>query len=263
MLSGGASSYLAAKRAWARRAVGRRFWLLFADTGIEDEDLYRFLRDVERRIVPVTVLKDGRTPWDVFREVRFLGNARIDPCSRILKRELLRRWLEDNCKPETTTVYLGFTWDEAHRVERARKFWGEWRVEAPMADPPYLSRDGMLDELRADGIEIPRLYRMGFDHNNCGGFCVKAGQAQFAHLLKTMPERYAEHEAQEEALRATLDKDVAIMTDRSGGGPRRPLTMRAFRERLEATSEYDQTDFGACSCFDEGPSVPRAGAGSP
>ncbi len=29
------------------------------------------------------------------------------------------------------------------------------------------------------GIEPPRLYKMGFKHNNCGGACVKAGISQW------------------------------------------------------------------------------------
>lgn len=247
MLSGGVTSYLAAQRVKARLGAGDRFVMLFADTLTEDGDLHRFLADVEERLGPITRLADGRNVWDVFRDVRFLGNSRIDPCSRILKRALLRDWLEANCTPADTMVYLGFDWDEAHRVERARPFWEPWRVESPMTEPPELSRTQQLAAL--DGIAPPRLYGMGFAHNNCGGFCVKAGQAQFALLLRKIPERYAEHERQEEALRAHLGKDVAIMTDRSGG-QRRPLTMREFRERVESQGDFERDDWGACSCFD-------------
>ena len=253
MLSGGATSYLAAKRVKAAAKPVDQLWLVFADTGIEDEDLHRFLHDVSLKLdTRITRVADGRTPWDVFRDVRFLGNSRVDPCSRILKRELLRKWLDDTLCVENTIVSLGFDWDEAHRVQRGAKFWAPYTVDAPMAEPPYLSKAQMLSEVSADGIAIPRLYRMGFEHNNCGGFCVKSGQAQFAHLLKVMPERYRQHEAQEEAIRSYLGRDVAIMKDRRGERSR-PLTMREFRERLEGSGEYDQLDFGACSCFAEPP----------
>lgn len=247
MLSGGVTSYLAAQRVKLRLTPGDRFVMLFADTRTEDEDLYRFLGDVEQRLGPLTRLADGRDVWDVFRDVRFLGNARVDPCSRILKRELLRAWLAANCDPTATTVYLGFNWDEAHRVARARPFWAPWQVESPMTEPPELTHKQQLAALGT--IAPPRLYGLGFAHNNCGGFCVKAGQAQFAHLLRTIPARYAEHEQREQDLRDYLGKDVAIMTDRTGG-QRRPLTMRAFRERLEAQGDFERDDWGACSCFD-------------
>ena len=48
-----------------------------------------------------------------------------------------------------------------------------------------------------EGLQLPRLYSMGFAHNNCGGFRIKAGRASFANLLRRMPERYARHEQQE------------------------------------------------------------------
>ena len=106
----------------------------------------------------------------------------------------------------------------------------------------------MLDALSEAGIEAPRLYRLGFPHNNCGGFCIKAGQAHFALLYRTMPERYAYHERREQELREFLDKDVAILRDRTGGKTR-PMTMREFRERLEANGQIDLLEWGGCACF--------------
>lgn len=248
MLSGGLASYFAAIRANGRGDVT----LLFADTKTEDEDTYRFLGDIERLCkMPLVRLADGRNIWEVFRDVRFLGNSRIDPCSRILKRELLRQWLETNRSPEDTTVVLGFGWDEAHRVKRALPHWEPWKVWAPMTEAPYLGREEMTQAIKAAGIEPPRLYAMGFPHNNCGGFCVKAGQAQFRLLWQTMPERYLQHEAKEQALREYLGADVSILKDRRGGITR-PLTLKAFREELEASNgaQCDAFDWGACSCFD-------------
>jgi hypothetical protein len=90
---------------------------------------------------------------------------------------------------------------------------------------------------------------MGFSHNNCGGFCVKAGQGHFALLLRQLPEVYAHHEQKEEDLREYLGKDVAIMKDRSGGTSR-PLTMREFRQGIQAcTIQPDMFDIGGCGCF--------------
>ena len=248
MFSGGVGSYAPAKRVAVRK--GDDLVLLFADTKMEDDDLYRFLdesaADIGGRLVRES---DGRTPWEVFTDVRFLGNTRVDPCSRILKRELLRLWLEENCAASDTTVYLGIDWTEAHRFVRAAKHWAPWRVEAPLCEAPYLTRADHIAALSERGIAAPRLYGMGFPHNNCGGFCVKAGQAHFALLLKTMPERYAFHEGKEEALRDYLQKDVAIMKDRVGGKTT-PLTMRVFRERLQEQPDlFDVHEWGGCSCF--------------
>lgn len=191
---------------------------------------------------------EGRTPWQVFNDVRLIGNTRADPCSRILKREHLRRWLEANCDPESTTVYLGIDWTEEHRFIGAQRFWAPWHVEAPLCDRPYRWKQDYLSDLHRLGIKPPRLYEMGFSHNNCGGFCVKAGHGQFAKLLEAMPARYADHEAQEEAFRARLGKDVAILRDRAGGETK-PLPLRVLRERIEAGHEVDLFDIGGCDCF--------------
>lgn len=51
-------------------------------------------------------LADGRDIWQVFRDVKFLGNTRIDPCSRVLKRELMRKWVDEQPSQESYSVHL-------------------------------------------------------------------------------------------------------------------------------------------------------------
>lgn len=259
LYSGGALSWAAAMRTIERH--GRdNVRLLFTDTSMEDEDLYRFLDDSERQLgVPLIRLKDGRTPWDVFNDEGMLGNARVDLCSRILKREVGQRWLAEHA-PGRTLVF-GIDWTESHRLDGLRQRYGDmgYTVEAPMCDPPYLWKAKVFEWMAAEGLTPPRLYAMGFSHNNCGGFCVRAGQSHFAHLLTVMPDRYAQHEAQENALRAKLGKDVAVMVDRRGGGPRRPLTMTTFREQ---NAPHDGFDFGGCGCFIDDVRATRTDGGS-
>ena len=160
--------------------------------------------------------------------------------------ELLRRWIETHHKPFDTVVYLGIDWTEIHRFERARDYWGAWNVRAPLCEKPYLSKAEMLRLLEQIGIKPPRLYEMGFAHNNCGGFCVKAGQAHFRLLLEKMPERYAYHERKEQELRVSLGKDVAILRCRTGGGTK-PLTLKELRERITKRTRITG-EWGGCGC---------------
>jgi hypothetical protein len=195
MFSGGVCS-------WAPRGGGHQFGrddvtLLFADTLIEDEDLYLFLAYAEIDLmIGVTCIADGRTPWEVFRDERFLGNSRLDPCSKILKRLVCDRWLEAHCDPADTVIHLGLHWSESDRIDTTRSRFAErgWVMDAPLTWDPWIPRL-QIDTMLADaGIPMPRLYCMGFSHNNCGGFCIKAGHAQFGTgLLKHPPERYAAH----------------------------------------------------------------------
>lgn len=248
MFSGGINSWATAKRV-AKDHGAEGMTLLFADTLMEDEDLYRFLDEAAANIgAPLVRIAEGRTPWEVFFDERFLGNSRIDPCSKILKRRLLDRWHNDNCDVAQTVLYVGIDWSELHRLDRLQASLAPWVVEAPLCDKPYLTKHDMLAALRAEGIKPPRLYEMGFPHNNCGGFCIKAGQAQFVRLLKAMPERYAYHENKEQELRAFLGKDVSIMKDRADGAVA-TLTLRELRERVTRGDQLDLFDWGGCGCY--------------
>lgn len=269
MFSGGVGSWAAAKRVADRHGT-ENMTLLFADTNMEDEDLYRFLDEAADNIgVPVTCIADGRTPWQVFRDVRYLGNSRIDPCSQILKRGLLTNWVESNCDPAATICYVGIDWTEQHRFFGTEKTRGlkqryadkGWRYEAPLCDRPVVSKDMAMRWLDDEGIKRPRLYDMGFPHNNCGGFCIKAGIAHFTNLLEKMPERFLHHEQQEQQIRDDLGKDVSILRDRRGGKTT-PLTLRQLRLRVQGNrdplSEDERCDWGGCGCAIDAPEEEEA-----
>jgi hypothetical protein len=246
MFSGGVCSWATAKRVVERHGA-ENVTLLFADTKMEDEDLYRFLHEAAANVgAPLVIIADGRTPWDVMRDHHSFANNRMDFCSEELKRDLLDKWRDEHCTPEESTIYLGLSWDEDHRVRRVQQVCAPWRYEAPMAEKPWLSKHMMLGWLKEQGIEAPRLYKMGFPHNNCGGFCVKAGQGHFAHLLRMMPERYKWHEEQERELRKTVG-DFGILRDRTGGTTK-TLTLEDFRKRIESQQEFDAYDWGGCGC---------------
>lgn len=246
MFSSGISSWAAAKR-YAEINGTDGMALLFADTKIEDEDNYRFLKEAAENIgVTLHMISDGRTPWEVFEKVRMIGNSRVDPCSAHLKRKILDKWRNENCRPDADII-LGIAWDEQHRIERVRERCAPWNYIAPLCDKPWLSKRDCLAWAKKEGVIPPRMYDMGFPHANCGGFCVKAGQATFKLLLKNFPERYQEHEKNEARLMEMLGSKWGVMRDRSGGEAS-PLTMRQFRERIEKNDNDYELDFGGCGC---------------
>lgn len=234
LFSGGLASFEMAQRVlnkYNRQSV--RFW--FFDTQIEDQGLYQFLSDCESALdVTIERHADGRHPWQVFRDERYIGNTRVPLCNRVLKRELLERLLKSHFPANNVVLHFGFEWAEAGRMEKAGIKWRarNYRVEFPLAKPPFLTTEDFVTRVRQRGIKVPRLYQLGFRHNNCGGACVQAGIGQWSRLWRLFPDRYVWHERQEEETREYLNKDVAILRDRTGGVTR-PLTLRELRSRLE------------------------------
>ena len=117
-----------------------------------------------------------------------------------------------------------------------------------MCEKPYLSKDMMIDDAKRRGLAPPRLYALGFAHNNCGGGCVRSGQGQFMLLHQVMPERFSVWERKEQEIRDHLAKDVAILRDRTGGNVR-PMTLTELRQRQPDC--VDMLDIGGCGCFIE------------
>jgi hypothetical protein len=261
MYSGGIGSWMTAKRVVDEHGPDY-VTLLFADVkGTsetphvgEDEDTYRFIADTAWEFgARLVTLTEGRDIWQVFKDKRFLGNSRLANCSHELKQKPTKKWLIENCDPETSTVYVGISWDEVHRLPAIEKAYASFgfTVKAPLCDPPYLDKQDMLDACRAEDIEPPRAYAAGFPHNNCGGFCVRAGQAQFRMLLRLNRERFMFHENKEQELRDYLGKEVTILTEQINNAPV-PITLKRFREREESQGslfEVDEFDFGGCGCF--------------
>lgn len=225
--------------------------LITADTLAEDDDNWRFASEVAARLGCEWVrLADGRTPMQVGRDHKAVPNNRMAICSRVLKRELLDSYRAEHYDPADAIVYLGYDWTEFHRVEAAREHWAPWTVHCPLTEPPYLYKPQILRLFRERGIKPPRLYGQGFQHANCGGACVRGGQAQWSLLLQVNRPRFLEWEAEEQVSRELLGKDVSILRDRTDG-TLKPLTLAAFRERIERQpSMFDAEDWGACGCFE-------------
>lgn len=197
--SGGLGSFFAAHLC-KERYSDAEIKLVFTDTLIEDPDLYRFLDESAQALnLPLVKIADGRNPWQVFEDVKLQGNSRVAPCSKILKRETFNKWLKENYPDGDYVVCLGIGWEESERLERAKAN-NPYEVIAPLCDKPWLFQEDKEKILDAYGLKKPRLYDFGFAHNNCGGFCVRAGLAHFKNLYEKLPEVYAIHENEQEAL---------------------------------------------------------------
>jgi len=257
LFSGGAASAYVAK--WVVDKYGKENCiLLFTDTQWEDKDNHRFMEDVANYLnMDITRVADGRTPEDVFFEMRFLGNARMAKCSEELKVKQTLLFAEklrsEGIEP---ILYFGIGYNEQHRADSLRDNYAHLPLEPIETRFPMV--DSIGSELKAHyiiehewGIALPRMYELGFHHANCGGKCVRAGMHHFANLFMIWPESYAEFEDMEERFRIKYNLDVSMMK-RNGG----PFTLKEFREQtLELMSKEElkkyatEKDLETIPCF--------------
>lgn len=257
MYSGGVGSFVTAKLVVEKHGA-ENLILLFADVLMEDEDLYRFNTDVEAHLgVKLTTICEGRNPWQVQADEKYATNTRVDPCSRVLKREFMDAWVKGTFQPNEVICYVGIDASESHRIENLAPRKLPYIYQAPMVDAEMmLTRQQKIGYCRNLGIEPPRLYLMGFQHNNCGGACPKAGLAQWKLLFETMPERYLWHEEQQRQLLAAVPKAKPFLR-KSENGIMRYLWLWEYREEYlqgpKKLSKMDEFDWGGCGCaLDDG-----------
>jgi hypothetical protein len=139
----------------------------------EDADNRRFLRDVERWVgVTVEYATNSHYPnasavevWDRRGGMSFPHGA---PCTVSLKKEARQQWENRN---QVDWHVLGFTADEVRRHERFTLT--ERPNVLPVLIEAGLSKEDCFTILRDAGIELPRVYAMGYPNANCIG-CVKA-----------------------------------------------------------------------------------------
>jgi hypothetical protein len=259
MFSGGIGSWAAAKLVAKEHGIDNLI-LLFTDVKGnnpdphigEDEDTYRFIQDAAANIGgTLVILNSDKDIWDVFKDTRYLGNSRLAKCSHELKQKPARAWIDEHCDPDADIVYVGIDWTETHRMPAIVRNYLPFKALAPLTESPYMEKPELIKWAKSEGLEPPRLYEMGFSHNNCGGGCVRAGQGQFKHLLDVMPDRFAVWETKEKEMQVYLDKDVTILSEVKDG-VKKPLPLSELRRRSEQEPMLiDMTDIAGCACFVE------------
>lgn len=282
MTSGGLCSWATGKRIVLKHGA-QDLIHLFADTLYESNGLYRFLIESvahnegkpvppcayyvippqwewERRKAALAQMReeavayfdtlvwlcDGRSPWEVYRDVKFIGNSQADPCSKHLKRDLLNAWRKANCDPADTITYFGLDWTEDHRLQRVKKLHAPWVCEAPMTEAPLLNKEQMAAWASLSGLTVSQKYNAGYSHDNCDGFCCKAGQAHYKLLLRDNPKFYQWNEDQESQARDLIG-DYSILKRRAGGESV-PLTLKQLRMEIQENQPIDEFDWGGCGC---------------
>jgi len=125
--------------------------------------------------------------WDVWEKTRWLAGINGARCTGELK---VAPRLEFQ-RPDDIHVF-GYTADKADitRANRLRENYFEMQIETPLIDAG-LTKQAVLAMVQSRGVELPLMYRLGFQNNNCIP-CVKATSPDYWALVReTCPQEFA------------------------------------------------------------------------
>lgn len=208
----------------------------------------RKLASDARSVIPGLVwIAEGRSPWEVFRDVRFIGNTRVDPCSKILKREFIDAYVERHFDPAETVRYFGLDANEGHRFEPLKKRLAGWTVRAPLIEHGMFKED-VRAAMESAGVRRSDSYRIGLPTDNCSGGCVKGGLGHWEMVLRARPDVFDYSETEEQRTFVHIGRDdIGFLRDRRGGETKR-ISLATFRERVADGMPIDRFDIGGCGC---------------
>ena len=193
----GAASAVATKLVLARYGSTADVQIINAFIKEEHPDNRRFLTDCERWFGrQITVLRDekyGASVIEVFRRKQFIVSRRGAPCSTALKRTLLDSWKRPN-----DVMILGFTSEEQDRFDDICERNPDRTILAPLIDEE-LSKSDCKAMIKRAGIELPLMYRLGYDNANCPA-CVKGGEGYFRAIRADFPEWFENLAAVQESI---------------------------------------------------------------
>ena len=105
----------------------------------------------------------------------------------------------------------------------------------PIIEEPYIEKEEQIRLMQEwYGVSL-ELYEYGFEHNNCNGACVKAGQRQWAMLWYYKPDVYVEWENREiawnERWSEERGKEYTILRIQRAG-KKEYISLKRFREEI-------------------------------
>lgn len=197
----------------------------------EHPDNDRFAADWSRWAAwPITDIRSKKylDSWAVWEDRRYIAGIAGAPCTTELKKVVRK----DFQRPDDIHVF-GYTVEEQKRAQTFRYNNFELKVDFPLIDAK-LGKPDCHALVRAAGIELPMMYRLGFDNNNCIG-CPKGGSGYWNMIRKHFPEQFERM--------AVLSRSLGCRLIKQGG-------IRIFLDELDPAAGRQKDEVKIeCSSF--------------
>ena len=204
----GAASAVAAKETLDAYRDNPLYEVLIVNNPIanEDRDNLRFLKDCEEWLgQEIVTAKHPKYPscdvTEVFEDRKYMSGVQGAPCTMLLKKGARKEFEKSN---KIAWHVLGFTAEEKTRSDRFKKY--ERSNMRPILIEKGISKQDCFDVLAEAGIDVPRVYKMGFPNANCIG-CVKSQSPTYWNLVRSnFPKVYKDRAEQSRRLGVKLVK---------------------------------------------------------
>lgn len=181
--------------------AGHQMDIFYFETGAHHPDHLRFLADCEKwygqKIITVRN-KKYESPADVMLKDKYVNGPSGARCTLKLKKEL--RWALEKIMDYDFQV-MGYDHGEPDRVKNFQTEYPEAKAIFPLFDLKMNKKDCL--KIIADvGIELPEMYKLGFNNSNCIG-CPKGGMGYWNKIREVFPEAFNKMAEVERELKRT------------------------------------------------------------
>lgn len=182
--------------------------MYYIDIASAHQDNARFIADCEqwigKKVHIVTNTKGYRDQFDVIRRNRYINGPHGARCTLELKKNV-RYQLQDDLQPEAQVFGFEYSKAEINRAIRFKEQYPDTNPIFPLIESK-LTKNECAGILAAAGIELPTMYKLGYNNNNCIG-CVKGGRGYWNHIRRDFPEVFQAMAEAEREIGASCLKD--------------------------------------------------------
>lgn len=198
----GAASAVACRIALEKYPDAR---IIYQHIGSAHPDNARFLADCEKwygRKIEVIQSDFYSDHFHVIKATRFINGPKGARCTTELKKKLRKYFELQN--PKITAQVFGFTAEETKRANKPEMK----GFSFPLIEKGIYKKE-CYQILNAKNIELPAMYRLGFNNNNCIG-CVKGGMGYWNKIRVNFPDSFEKMARLEREIRHSCLKECFL-----------------------------------------------------
>jgi len=171
----------------------------------EHEDNLRFIDDFTKATgIPIKIIMDEQSNgsiYNIFLKRKYIKNKYGAPCTMILKRDMRKAYQ----RPDDIQI-LGYTADEQDRADRFIDANNEVNEDFILLTNGVTKQDCYRLIRDTLGIELPIMYQLGYQNNNCVG-CIKGGMGYWNKIRVDFPEAFNKMARLERTIGHSICKD--------------------------------------------------------